>query len=155
MVACFALAGLETTVRHHSLILGILAVIVIALPYAAIWLLVTIRLPHRDADWKALVPGALFFGIGIEVLIVVAAFFLAPYSIEKQGTYGALGLAAVLLLALYFLGRLIVFSAVLNATLWERGTTRFGAARGSVAGAGGPHSGDEQRNDRDEVELAQ
>jgi uncharacterized BrkB/YihY/UPF0761 family membrane protein len=39
----------------------------------------------------------------------------------KQGTYGALGTAAVLLLGLFFFSRLIVGAAELNATLWERG----------------------------------
>src|SRR5262249_8674373 len=82
----------------------------------------SMRLPHRDADWKALVPGALLFGIGAETMNAIAVYVIGPYSLEKQGTYGALGLAAVLLLGLYFVGRLMVFCAVLNATLWERRT---------------------------------
>ena len=53
-------------------------------------------------------------------MTVLAAYLLGPYSLQKQGTYGALGIAAVLLLGLYFLGRLVVFAAVVNATLWER-----------------------------------
>jgi uncharacterized BrkB/YihY/UPF0761 family membrane protein len=127
LVACLVFAGLSTTARHGSLLLGIVAVVLIALPYAGIWLLVSLKLPHRDADWKALVPGALLFGIGAEILNTVAVYFIGPYSIEKQGTYGALGLAAVLLLGLYFLGRLAVYCAVVNATLWER-RTRTGHA---------------------------
>lgn len=155
LLCCFVLAGLETSIRHNSLLLGILAAVAIAVPYAGVWLLVTMRLPHRDADWRALMPGALLFGIGMEVMIAVAVFFLGPYSIEKQGTYGALGLAAVLLFALYYVGRLVVFCAVFNATLWERGTTRFGRAPVSVAGAGGLHARDEQGDDGDQVELAE
>jgi membrane protein len=120
LVACLVLAGLGTTVRHDSLVLGILATILIAAPYAGIWLLVSLRLPHRQADWKALVPGALLFGFGLEILNVAAAYIFGPYSLSKQGTYGALGLAAVILFGLYLLGRLVVFSAVVNATLWER-----------------------------------
>jgi uncharacterized BrkB/YihY/UPF0761 family membrane protein len=134
MLACIVLAGLDAAARHDSFLLGLLGTLVIAIPYAGIWLLVTLHLPHRGADWKALVPGALLFGIGIEVLTAIAAYFLGPYSIEKQGTYGALGLAAVLLLALYFLGRLIVFSAVVNATLWERREASLPAPRGADAG---------------------
>jgi uncharacterized BrkB/YihY/UPF0761 family membrane protein len=34
--------------------------------------------------------------------------------------YGALGAASAVLLWLYLIGRLVVASAVLNATLWER-----------------------------------
>ncbi len=147
LIACLLFAGLSTTARHGSLLLGILAVVLIALPYAGIWLLVSLQLPHRGADWKALVPGALLFGIGAEVLNTVAVYFIGPYSLEKQGTYGALGLAAVLLFGLYFLGRLVVYCAVINATLWERGSlARF---------TGRPHARDEQRDDGDQVQLAE
>jgi membrane protein len=122
LVACMILAGLGSTARHDSLLGGLFATILLAVPYAGIWLVVTLGLPHRQADWKALVPGALLFGFGTEVLTILAAYLLGPYSVQKQGTYGALGIAAVLLLGLYFLGRLVVFAAVVNATLWERRT---------------------------------
>jgi uncharacterized BrkB/YihY/UPF0761 family membrane protein len=147
LVAAMVFAGLSTTARHGSLLLGLVAIVLISLPYAGLWLLVSMQLPHRGADWKALVPGALLFGVGAEALNAVAVYFIGPYSLEKQGTYGALGLAAVLLLGLYFLGRLVVYCAVVNATLWERGSlARF---------TGGPHAGDEQRDDGDQVELAE
>jgi len=68
----------------------------------------------------SLVPGALVFAAGVEVVQIVAAYLLAPYSLSKQGTYGALGIAATLLFGLYLISRLIVGAAVLNATLWER-----------------------------------
>ena len=55
---------------------------------------------------------------------LVAVYFIAPYSLAKQGTYGALGVAAVLLLGLFFFSRLIVGAAVVNATLWERRARR-------------------------------
>jgi hypothetical protein len=32
--------------------------------YAVLWLLVTLRLPHRNADWRALLPGAVLFAAG-------------------------------------------------------------------------------------------
>ena len=124
LVACFLLVGLDTTVRHGSFLLGLILTLLIALPYAGIWMLISMRLPHRDAPWQALVPGALLFGLGVEALHVFAAYFLGPYSIEKQGTYGALGVSAVLLLGLYLLSRLVVFTAVVNATLWARHTAR-------------------------------
>jgi uncharacterized BrkB/YihY/UPF0761 family membrane protein len=147
LVACLVFAGLATTVRHDSLLLGILATLLIGIPYAAVWLQISLRLPHGGADWKALVPGAALFGLGIEVLNAVAGYFLGPYSLQKQGTYGALGLAAVLLLGLYYVGRLVVFAAVVNATLWDRRMS-------VVPGAGGADTGDEQRHDGNQVELA-
>jgi membrane protein len=89
--------------------------------YAGLWLLVSVRLPHHGTHWTALIPGALVFGVGIELLQVVIAYFITPYAIAKQGTYGALGVAAALLVTLFMISRLIVGAAVVNATLSERG----------------------------------
>ena len=47
---------------------------------------------------------------------------IAPMALSKQGTYGALGIAAALLLGLFLISRLMVGAAVVNATLWERKT---------------------------------
>jgi membrane protein len=99
---------------------GLLVTLILAAPYAAFWLLVSLRLPHAHADWKALIPGALLFGIGIEIVQFITVYFIAPYSLEKQGTYGALGMAAALLLGLFFAARLIIGAAILNAALWNR-----------------------------------
>jgi uncharacterized BrkB/YihY/UPF0761 family membrane protein len=101
---------------------GVVATLVAVLPYVALWLLISLQLPHRDAPWTALLPGALLYGVGTEVLSVVAAYVITPWALAKQGTYGALGIAAALLFGLYLISRLIVGAAILNATLWERRT---------------------------------
>jgi uncharacterized BrkB/YihY/UPF0761 family membrane protein len=106
----------------------VLGTLITVLPYAGIWLLAMVGLPHREAPWPALIPGALLFGLGVEVLQVVTAYFLVPYALAKQGTYGALGTAAALLFGLYLISRLIVAAAVVNATLWERRSSRERAA---------------------------
>lgn len=108
---------------------GLLVTVFLTLPYAGLWLLITLQLPHRGSDWKALVPGALFCGVGVEVLNLVTAYVLEPYAVAKEGTYGAMGSAAALLLGLFLLSRLVVAGAVLNATLWER------RPRGDASGA--------------------
>jgi membrane protein len=115
-----ALFPVASFIRHESPGLGLLAGLVMALPFAGIWLLIAIRLPRRDAPWTALVPGALLMGVGAQLLQAVTSYFIVPLALNKQGTYGALGIAAALLLGLFFFGRLIVDSAVVNATLWER-----------------------------------
>jgi uncharacterized BrkB/YihY/UPF0761 family membrane protein len=99
---------------------GIAATVVSVLPYIALWLVISLQLPHRDAPWTALLPGALVYGIGTELISVVAAYVITPWALAKQGTYGALGIAAALLFGLYLISRLVVAAAVLNATLWER-----------------------------------
>lgn len=99
---------------------GLVVTLGLILPYGGLWLLVSMRLPRRDATWIALLPGALLFAVGLEIVGAVVAFFIVPEAETKQGTYGSLGLAAALLLGLFFLSRLVVATAVLNATLWER-----------------------------------
>jgi uncharacterized BrkB/YihY/UPF0761 family membrane protein len=127
LVLCFfVVSGIAQAVRERSFVLGLLLSLLLIVPYAAFWLLVSLRLPHRDAGWLALVPGALLFGVGIEVIHVVAAYVIAPWSLSKQGTYGVLGLAAALLVGLFLISRLMVGAAVLNATLWERQSRRSG-----------------------------
>jgi uncharacterized BrkB/YihY/UPF0761 family membrane protein len=117
LVASAVFAG---AVRAWSPGPGILATLLAMVPFGAIWLLISLDLPHRGSSWVALVPGAILFAVGTEVIQIGATYLLAPYAIAKQGTYGALGVAAALLLALFFISRLIVGSAILNATLFDR-----------------------------------
>jgi uncharacterized BrkB/YihY/UPF0761 family membrane protein len=121
LLLCFPVASVvASSVRAWSPGPGLLASLLTVLPYAGLWLLISLRLPHRAAAWTDLIPGALLFGVGIEAIQLAGAYLLAPYALAKQGTYGALGVAAVLLFTLYLASRLAVGAAVLNATLWER-----------------------------------
>lgn len=121
----FSVAGTAASaMRAWSPGPGILVTLLVILPSAGLWLLATLRLPHRGARWTALVPGALLGAVGLEALHVFTAYVLAPYAIAKQGTYGALGAAAALLFGLFVLSRLVVAAAILNVTLWERKARR-------------------------------
>lgn len=125
LVLClFALTGLAGAARSWAFAPGLLASLALVVPYGGVWLLVSLRLPHRGARWTALLPGALLFGVGIEAIQLVTAYVIAPMSLAKQGTYGALGIGAALLLALFLNSRLMVGAAVLNVTLWERRSRR-------------------------------
>ena len=115
-------SGAASAVRAWSTGPGVLATLFAFAGYAGLWLLVSLQLPHRSAGWVELVPGALVFGVGAEVLNVVAAYVITPWALAKQGTYGALGIAAALLFGLFLISRLIVGAADVNATLWERRT---------------------------------
>ena len=120
LLAFVVVSGSAGAVRAWSPGVGVLSTVLIALPYAGTWLLVSLRLPHRDAPATALLPGAVLFGLGVELLHVFTAYVLEPWAISKQGTYGDLGAAAVVLLAVFLVSRLIVAAAALNATLWAR-----------------------------------
>src|SRR5262249_50412330 len=120
LVGFFALAGFAGWARERSAAAGLIATFGVIVGFTALWLWTTAQLPHRDADWHDLVPGALAVGLGLGILQLAAAYFLGPYALQKQGTYGALGLAAAMLLSLWALGRLLIGGAEINATLWER-----------------------------------
>jgi uncharacterized BrkB/YihY/UPF0761 family membrane protein len=112
-----------SALRGWSTFPGLAATVLAVAPYAGLWLVIALRLPHREAPWTALVPGALVYGVGTEIVHGVIAYANTPWALAKQGTYGALGLAAALLLCLFLISRLVVSSAVVNATLWERSRT--------------------------------
>jgi uncharacterized BrkB/YihY/UPF0761 family membrane protein len=104
-----------------GLILGIASVVV----WSGAWLWISWLLPHaKDVPWTALVPGALLFGLVVWVMHLLTVFYFARKVSHASDTYGAIGSAIGILLALYLIGRAMSASAVLNATLWERKQTR-------------------------------
>ena len=56
----------------------------------------------------------------VDAVYQMVVYVITPWAIAKQGTYGALGVAAALLVGLFLISRLVVAAAVVNATLWER-----------------------------------
>ena len=72
-------------------------------------------------------PGAVLFAIGLEALHVLTVYYLADRLADQSALYGALGLAASLLFFLFLIGRGVVWSAELNAVIWERRTEREAA----------------------------
>lgn len=129
LLALFAVSVIASAARAWAGGPGIGVSLALVAPYAAVWLLVSVRLPHRRAPWRALVPGAAVFGLGVELLQLAIAYVIAPMALDKQGTYGALGLAASVLLGLFLFSRLVVAGAVVNATLWERRLRAAAAGR--------------------------
>jgi len=125
VLAMAAVAIGDAWLREQLDTAGLLITIASTGIYFAIWLLVSWRLPRAEVGWSGLVPGALLVAVGIQVLHLATALYIAPRLDSATATYGALGVALVLLLWLYLLGRLVVASATLNATLWMR------SARGS------------------------
>jgi len=138
VLAFFAISAAAGAARaSSSFLVGLAVSLAMIAPYGAIWLLISLRLPHQTAGWKWLLPGALLFGVGIELVQVAIAYFIAPFALNKEGTYGALGIAAGLLLGFFFIARLMVGSALLNATLWERHVRSRAADAASAAQSDG------------------
>jgi membrane protein len=103
---------------------GYLAPIMTFAPLAALWIWVSLKLPHRDAPWTALVPGALVIAIGFQVLHEAVGYLLVPKLEKSTSLYGSLGATTTLLFFMYMLGILVVSAAVLNASLYEELTLR-------------------------------
>jgi uncharacterized BrkB/YihY/UPF0761 family membrane protein len=91
------------------------------------WLLISTRLPHRNAPWRALVPGAILMAVGLELMAILVTYAIEPRIASSQNAYGALGVAATLLFGLYLISRLVVASAILDAIVWDG---RGASARG-------------------------
>ena len=77
-------------------------------------------LPNRDVGWRALLPGALAAGIGLEVLKAVGAFWLPRMVASSSAVYGSLGIVFAILGWLLLFSRLLLYSSVLNVILYER-----------------------------------
>ena len=56
---------------------GLLAAALTIAPLTGLRLWVSLHLPHRDAPWRALLPGALLIGIGVPVLSGLVDAFLS------------------------------------------------------------------------------
>jgi uncharacterized BrkB/YihY/UPF0761 family membrane protein len=127
LVVTFGLVitALIGTLRRESFLAGLLATLVfISIPFG-VWLAVSWFMPHPpDLPLAALMPGAVVFAIGMEVLHLVTVYWISGQVEHKTETYGAIGFALALLLWAYLLGRLITSAAVINETLWTRDVER-------------------------------
>jgi membrane protein len=83
-----------------------------------------------------MVPGALLFGVGIEVLRLATTVYYVRQLASVNDLYGAMGFASVVLAWLYLLGRLIVVSVLVNATRWRSQIQQ--PSGGDAPGGGGP-----------------
>ncbi len=98
---------------------GLLAPVITVVPLAALWLLVSLHLPHRDAAWRALVPGALLVAVGFQVLHELVGHLLVPKLEKATSLYGSLGATTTLLFFIYMVGILVVLAPVLNSSLHD------------------------------------
>jgi uncharacterized BrkB/YihY/UPF0761 family membrane protein len=129
LVGATAMIGLSMTMRlvqterlGRSILVELIALVAIGFLYLAIALV----LPHGGSGWATLVPGALLFSGGVVVLRLLTSLYLVHRIKTSSELYGGLGAAACILLWLYFIGRLLVMSAVLNAALAARRATLDG-----------------------------
>lgn len=123
-LTALAMIGGLSALREQSARLGLLFMVVCVIPFAALWLLVSLLLPRDPrAPWTALLPGAVLIGTTVWVVHLVTVYWFAHRVQSASEMYGSLGVAAAILAWLYLFGRLMVAAAMLNATLWQRRQT--------------------------------
>jgi uncharacterized BrkB/YihY/UPF0761 family membrane protein len=125
LIAAFlTVTFVATAIRHESPGPGVIATVLIGIAYVWLAFLALWILPRPSVHWTALLPGAVTIGLGLQVIHLVNVYFISYRISRSSETYGALGVAAALLLSLFLIGRLFVAGVILNATLWERQNAR-------------------------------
>ena len=112
------------TVRGGGLARSVVVELVVLACVGAIAFALALVLPHGTAPWTALLPGAVLMTVGFVLVRLFTTIYLVNRIQSSSELYGGLGAAAVILLWLYFIGRLLVGAAVLDAALWERRSSR-------------------------------
>jgi uncharacterized BrkB/YihY/UPF0761 family membrane protein len=120
LTVILAAVAVVSRIRERSPGIGLGGAFAMVLVYTAVWFGLTMLLPHRDAPWTALLPGAVVVAIGMELLHIATVYYFTPKISSSSKLYGPIGAAIGILLWAYFFGRLTVASAVFNATLWHR-----------------------------------
>jgi uncharacterized BrkB/YihY/UPF0761 family membrane protein len=116
---CAFLAAISLTWWVRDSWPGLLAPVVTFAPLAAMWLWLSVHLPHRDAPWQALLPGALLVAIGFQVLHETIGYLLVPKLEKSTSLYGDLGATTTFLFFMYMTAILVVSAAVLNSSLYD------------------------------------
>lgn len=116
--------------RDETQLVELLIAALMIVPLAALWLWVSLQLPHGQASWKALLPGALLIAIGFQLIHGLVVYFLAPKLEKETSLYGALGIISTLLFVMYVAARLVVTAPVLNSSLHEELKGRGGKGDG-------------------------
>ena len=124
LLAVWAVIGLTWWVRGDWP--GAFAPLLTFAPLTALWLWVSLQLPHRDAPWKALLPGALLVGIGFPVLHELVLSFLVPKLEKSTSLYGGLGATTTVIFFIYLLATLVVTAPILNSSLYQELSRKAG-----------------------------
>jgi membrane protein len=120
VVGQVAVSNVAGALSADSVLGGVLGVVFAVAAVAGLWLGVSQLFPHGASSVTERLPGALLYGVGNLAIFLFNTLFVGWLIEERHDSYGALGVAAALLFSMYLIGRLIVTSAVLNATIARR-----------------------------------
>jgi membrane protein len=87
--------------------------------YFLAWMALSLTLPRSTKDPGVVIPGAVLLGVTLAGLQAVTQFYVPNQIDHASALYGTIGIVIVTLGWLFFVGRLAVFSATLNAVVFE------------------------------------
>ena len=73
-------------------------------------------LPRVDWPWRRLVRGAIFGGVSFGLLKLLGAWYVARTATKSTALYGSIGSALAILVGLYLVSRVILFTAAWTVT---------------------------------------
>jgi uncharacterized BrkB/YihY/UPF0761 family membrane protein len=136
-MACAALAVVALTWWVRDDWPGLLAPVITVAPLAVLWFWISLNLPHGDASWRELLPGALLVSIGFQVLHAVIGSLLVPKLEKSTSLYGDLGATATFLFFMYVTASLVVAAPILNSSLHDELRRQRDQAQDGVTGSAG------------------
>ena len=109
------LAAAASVIRNASPGPGLAMTCIVGGLWALLWLGVSYLLPHGpNLPWWGLIPGAVFLGIGTQILHLVTVYYFGVKLSNASELYGTLGMSATLLLWAYVVARMVLASASIN-----------------------------------------
>jgi membrane protein len=90
-----------------------------AINIAMFWFMFVL-IGNQNVGWRPLLPGAVFAGIGLQVLTVAGAIIVPRSVASSSALYGSIGVVFAILAWLFVFGRLLVYASTLNVVLYER-----------------------------------
>lgn len=141
-ISALATGGTGVLLERASITGGFAAAILSVLSFvvgvgvdAAMFLVLFKWLPKVDWPWRRLVRGALFGGVSFGVLKLAGAWYVGRTATKSTALYGSIGTAVAVLVGLYLVSRVILFTAAWTVTApgWDdvepSGTASERAAR--------------------------
>ena len=83
-----------------------------------LWLFTFVVLSYQKLPWRAYLPGAILGGVGLEIIKQLTSTF-GKYLAGSSLLYGSIGIAFTIITALALIGRLLIYSSILNVIRWE------------------------------------
>jgi membrane protein len=130
--------GIGGTLSHA--VLNVLSFGVGVVVDAALFLVLFKWLPRVDWPWQRLVRGAVFGGVAFGVLKLLGGWYVGRTATRSTALYGSIGTAVAVLVGLYLVSRVILFTAAWTVTApgWDDVEPSGTASPRAAAEAGVP-----------------